>query len=79
MLRCDINMKQSGTSLDLDEVPMTQALTLTLGSLPLSALLLKGGREHDLVLLFLYCAVAAGILAWLSAPVLAWVPDASTL
>ena len=56
---------------------MTHTIALTLGSLPLSALVLRDNRDDAPLLLLLYIGVAAAILARLSLPWIDWLPDPS--
>ncbi len=53
---------------------MMQSLALTIGSMPLSALYLKGGSADAPLLLFLYICIGSAMLAWLSLPYVDWVP-----
>ena len=56
-----------------------QILTLAAAAVPMSVWHLRGGRHGGHVLLFLYCATAAGLAASLSLPFIDWSPNIKDL
>ena len=58
---------------------MTPAIMLTIGSVPISAWHLRDHAGDRPLILVLYVATVSAIVAWLTLPLIGWLPDPSTL